>query len=49
MGYDLGLITCMFVGMRYILEEKPLKLYAINAGYTLLVSSLIGIIIGATL
>lgn len=46
-GYDLGLIICLFLAIHYLYEQRPLKLYAIVAGYTLVSMSIMGMIIGA--
>lgn len=44
-GYDLGLIICLFMAIHALYAQQPLKLYLINAGYTLLAMSLMGIVI----
>lgn len=48
-GYDLGLIICLFMAIHYLYEQRPLKLYAIVGGYTLISMSVMGLIIGAIL
>ncbi len=49
LSYDLGLIICLFMALHYLYEQRSLKLYAINAGYTLITMSLMGIVIGMLL
>jgi len=46
-GYDLGLIACLLIAIHYLYEQRPLGLYGITAGYTLISMSLMGLIIGA--
>lgn len=48
-GYDLGLIVCLFMAINYLYEQKPFTLYAINAGYTIVSMSVMGIVIGFVL
>ncbi|MBP6921330.1 DUF1761 domain-containing protein [Candidatus Gracilibacteria bacterium] len=48
-GYDLGLIVCLFMAINYLYEQKPLTLYAINAGYTLVSMGAMGLVIGVVL
>lgn len=45
-GYDLGLITCLFLAILYLYEQRPLALYGINAGYIIISTSLMGLAIG---
>lgn len=48
-GYDLGLIICLFMAIHYLYEQRPLQLYAIVAGYTIVSMSLMGLVIGFVL
>ena len=45
MGYNLGLIICLFLGIHHLYEQRPLKLYAITAGYTIIAMSAMGMVI----
>jgi hypothetical protein len=46
-GYDLGLIICLFLAIQYIYEQRPLKLYGISAGHVLLSMTFMGMAIGS--
>lgn len=39
--------VAMALGVNYLFERRPFKLYAINAGYNVIVFALMGYIIGA--
>lgn len=45
-GYDLGLVAILLMAINYIYEQKSLCLYGINAGFTIVSMSLMGVIIG---
>lgn len=50
-GFFAGLATglgwvAMALGSNYLFEHRPLKLYFINAGYNIILLSLMGLIIG---
>ena len=52
-GFFAGLAAglgwvAMALGSNYLFEHRPLKLYFINAGYNILLLSLMGLIIGLT-
>jgi len=38
--------VAMAIGSNYLFEHRPLKLYCINAGYNILLLSLMGLVIG---
>jgi hypothetical protein len=46
LGYDLGLMICVAMGIQALYERRPLKLYLITAGCILLVMSAMGMVIG---
>lgn len=46
-GYDLGLIACLLLAINYFYEQKPFKLFMINAGYVIVSMSAMGMVIGA--
>ncbi len=46
-GYDLGLIACLLLAVNYFYEQKPIKLFLINAGYIIVSTSAMGMVIGA--
>jgi hypothetical protein len=46
-GYDLGLIICLFLAIQYIYEQRSFKLYGISAGHILLSMTLMGTAIGS--
>lgn len=48
-GYDLGLLVILFLAINYIYEQRSLMLYAINAGYIIVCTSLMGLTIGIIL
>jgi len=48
-GYDLGLIICLFLAIHYLYEQRPLALYGITAGYTIVSMSAMGLVIGMIL
>jgi hypothetical protein len=48
-GYDLGLIVCLFLAIHYLYEQRPLTLYGITAGYTIVSMSAMGLVIGMML
>lgn len=48
-GYDMGLVVCLFLAINYLYEQRPMKLYAISAGYALVSMSTMGLVIGAIL
>jgi hypothetical protein len=51
LGAHTGLFTaaffvCTALGVIYLFEQRPLKLYAINAGYQLVNMTVMGLIVG---
>ena len=47
-GFATGLgFVSLALGVNYLFEGKPLKLWLINAGYNTVVFSVMGLIIGA--
>ena len=48
-GYDLGLVVCLFLAIHYLYEQRPLALYGITAGYTIVSMSAMGLVIGMML
>jgi len=45
-GYNFGLVISLFLAINYLYEQRPLKLYAISAGYALTSMSAMGLVIG---
>lgn len=45
-GYDLGLVACLLMAIHYLYEQRPLGLYGITAGYTIISMSVMGLIVG---
>ena len=43
---DLGVFVCLFIGMHYLYEMRPMKLFLITAGYTLVSLAAMGLIVG---
>ena len=48
-GYDLGLVICLFLAIIYLYEQRSLKLYIMHAGYTITAMSAMGFVIGKVL
>lgn len=34
-GVDLAVFVCLFTAMQYLYEQRPMNLFLINAGYTI--------------
>lgn len=45
LGYDLGLMICVAMGIQALYERRPLKLYLITAGCILLTMSAMGVVV----
>lgn len=46
LGYDLGIIICFSMALVALGEQRPIKLYAIEAGFALVSMSAVGLTVG---
>lgn len=48
-GYDLGLVICLFMAIHFIYEQRRFVHYVITAGYILVSMGAMGLVIGVIL
>ena len=46
-GYNFGMVVALFIGIHYLYEMRPSKLFFITAGYSVVALSAMGFVIGA--